>query len=50
MAALDQSERDWPGLFFCANYRGGVSISDCISRGTETASIAARHLGGVERC
>ena len=49
MATLDQSERDSPGLFFCANYRGGVSISDCISRGTETASIAARHLGGVER-
>ena len=49
MAVVEQSERDWPGLFFCANYRGGVSISDCISRGTETASIVARHLGGAQR-
>lgn len=27
---LEQAERGFPGLFFCANYRGGVSVGDCI--------------------
>jgi oxygen-dependent protoporphyrinogen oxidase len=30
MAALDAAERDLPGLYFCANYRGGISVADCI--------------------
>jgi len=42
---LERAEQEQPGLFFCANYRGGVSISDCISRGTETAQWVAAHLG-----
>jgi protoporphyrinogen/coproporphyrinogen III oxidase len=42
---LKRAEQEHPGLFFCANYRGGVSISDCISRGTETAQWVAEHLG-----
>jgi oxygen-dependent protoporphyrinogen oxidase len=27
---IKEAERGFPGLFFCANYRGGVSIGDCI--------------------
>lgn len=27
---VEEAERVFPGLFFCANYRGGVSIGDCI--------------------
>lgn len=30
MAALEAAEGDLPGLFFCANYRGGISVADCI--------------------
>lgn len=30
LSALDSAERARPGLFFCANYRGGVSAGDCI--------------------
>ncbi|MDR0771201.1 MAG: protoporphyrinogen oxidase [Burkholderiales bacterium] len=26
-----------PGLFFCANWRGGISVSDCIKNGYQTA-------------
>jgi oxygen-dependent protoporphyrinogen oxidase len=49
IAVLEQAERDWPGLFFCANYRGGVAISDCLGRGTEVAHAVARQLGVAER-
>lgn len=37
IAALEQVERALPGLHFCANYRGGASIGDCIANATETA-------------
>lgn len=34
---LDSLERDMPGLFFCASYRGGVSVGDCIASATALA-------------
>ncbi len=37
IAVLEQAERALPGLHFCANYRGGASIGDCIANATETA-------------
>jgi oxygen-dependent protoporphyrinogen oxidase len=30
MSTIDAAERAFPGVFFCANYRGGVAIGDCI--------------------
>jgi oxygen-dependent protoporphyrinogen oxidase len=30
IARVEETERAFPGGFFCANYRGGVSIGDCI--------------------
>jgi protoporphyrinogen/coproporphyrinogen III oxidase len=43
IAAVEQAERDFPGLYFRANYRGGVSIGDCIRNGVATAdSVAGR--------
>ena len=30
IAKVEATERAYPGAFFCANYRGGVSIGDCI--------------------
>ncbi len=44
IAALEQAERDRPGLHFCANYRGGVSISDCVVRGEAMARQVAGRL------
>jgi protoporphyrinogen/coproporphyrinogen III oxidase len=30
IAQVEETERAYPGGFFCGNYRGGVSIGDCI--------------------
>ncbi|MDX9758726.1 MAG: protoporphyrinogen oxidase [Bacteroidota bacterium] len=30
MAAVDAVEAAHPGLHFCANYRGGISVGDCV--------------------
>jgi protoporphyrinogen/coproporphyrinogen III oxidase len=45
IATLEQAERDVPGLNFCANYRGGVSISDCVIHGEAMARQVAGWLG-----
>jgi protoporphyrinogen/coproporphyrinogen III oxidase len=45
IAAVEQAERDVPGLYFCANYRGGVSISDCVIHGEAMAQQVAGRLG-----
>ena len=37
IAKLAQAEQDIPGLKFCANYRGGVSVGDCIANAHATA-------------
>ena len=36
IAAVEDAERALPGLHFCANYRGGVSLGDCIRSAAET--------------
>lgn len=41
---LEQAERAVPGLFFCANYRGGVSIGDCIKSADRTAGAVRAFL------
>lgn len=46
IAQLDEAERMFPGLFFCANYRGGVAIGDCIKSGHRTANAMADFLHG----
>jgi oxygen-dependent protoporphyrinogen oxidase len=39
---VENAELEFPGLFFCANYRGGVSIGDCIkSADRATREVAA---------
>jgi len=44
IAEIEAAERDVPGLYFCANYRGGVSIGDCIRAADATAARAASFL------
>lgn len=45
IAKIEEAERNAPGLYFCANYRGGVSIGDCVKAGHATAERVARQLG-----
>jgi oxygen-dependent protoporphyrinogen oxidase len=47
MAALDATEQAIPRLAFCASYRGGVSIGDCIVSGTRTAERLAAQWHSV---
>ncbi len=37
MAKVSEAEKAAPGLKFCANYRGGVSVGDCIANAHATA-------------
>ena len=47
IARIEEAERNHPGLFFCANYRGGVAIGDCISAAHRAAGQVAAFLSGV---
>lgn len=38
LAEVDRAEAALPGLWFCANYRGGVSVSDCVKNGHAIAA------------
>jgi protoporphyrinogen/coproporphyrinogen III oxidase len=46
IASVEAAERAIPGLYFCANYRGGVSIGDCVKAGHATAERLAGDLRG----
>ena len=37
IAKVAEAEKAVPGLRFCANYRGGVSVGDCIANAHATA-------------
>ena len=30
ISKIEVAEHDFPGLFFCANYRGGIAVGDCV--------------------
>ncbi len=44
---VEEAERALPGLHFCANYRGGVSVGDRIKTSHAAAEAIARSLGSV---
>jgi len=41
---VDAAERALPGLFFCANFRGGIAVGDCIKSADATATAVAQFL------
>lgn len=45
IAAVESAEQALPGLYFCANYRGGVSVGDCIKSAHGMAERIAAALG-----
>jgi len=47
MGQVAAAERKFPGLFFCANYRGGISIGDCIKSADRAADQVAAFLLGA---
>ena len=47
IARVEDAERSLPGLYFCANYRGGVSIGDCVKAGHAIAERVVQHLGSA---
>ena len=49
IAQLADLEHSFPGLHFCANYRGGISVGDCIKSAERAASVVAARLGGIRR-
>jgi oxygen-dependent protoporphyrinogen oxidase len=46
IAALEGMERRWPGLHFCANFRGGPGIADCIDSALRTSERVVGALDG----
>jgi oxygen-dependent protoporphyrinogen oxidase len=46
LRAVDEAETALPGLYFCANYRGGVAVGDRIKCGHGMAERIDAFLGG----
>lgn len=44
MAQIERVEARHPGLFLAANYRGGISVGDCVTNGEWTAEAVRAHL------
>ena len=49
LAQLDTAEAALPGLRFCASYRGGVSVGDCIKSAHAAVESVARYLAPTRR-
>lgn len=47
IARVTAAEQANPGLAFCANYKGGVSVSDCIKNGHLVAEAMAAQLAAT---
>ena len=44
MAQVQAAEDRYPGLYFCANYRGGISVGDCVKSAEGIVERAAEQL------
>ncbi len=44
IAAVERAEAQAPGLWFCANWRGGVSVADCIKSAHATVEAVRQFL------
>jgi protoporphyrinogen/coproporphyrinogen III oxidase len=56
IAALEETERQHPGLYFCSNFRGGIAVGDCLMSARKTADAivhaaqqSAKNVRGVKR-
>jgi len=46
ISAIEAAERQFRGVFFCANYRGGVAIGDCVKAAHGMGSRVEEFLRG----
>jgi oxygen-dependent protoporphyrinogen oxidase len=44
MEALERCEQRFPGLYFCSNFKGGISVGDCVKSSGDTAHRIASSL------
>lgn len=44
LEAIGAFSRDNPGVFFCSNFYKGISVSDCVKNGSETAKEVTDYL------
>ena len=49
MEELEYLERRHPGLFISGNFRGGISVGDCVMRSERVARQVLEHLKNPER-
>ncbi len=42
--ALERCEQRFPGLYFCSNFKGGISVGDCVKSSRDTAHRIASSL------
>ncbi len=47
LQALETVERSYPGLYFVANYRGGIAVGDCLSSAFRAAEQIRRQWVGT---
>lgn len=47
--AIEAFEKRYEGVYFCANYRGGIAVGDCVMSGKETADAVLQHMGSSVR-
>jgi oxygen-dependent protoporphyrinogen oxidase len=45
VAAIERFEEGVPGLYISGNFRGGVSISDCVRQAHDMAERVSTRLG-----
>jgi oxygen-dependent protoporphyrinogen oxidase len=43
---VERLEREQPGLFVAGNFRGGISVGDCVASSERTAFAVQSHLKG----
>jgi len=44
LEAFDRFEKEHPGMFLCSNFRGGISVGDCITSSEKIAQRVKEHL------
>lgn len=49
METLSGFEQLYPGMFFCSNFRGGISVGDCIQNSESIARQTTAYLRSVAR-
>ncbi len=49
MQQIEKTEAAHPGLYYCANYRGGISVGDCVKSAHRTAEEVLAELAGNKK-